>query len=169
MRVRCLDAVEIRESGAARRQVFACPIEQPESQGLCHAGAAVVGRAASETHDDLLDALVQRRRDELAGAVAGGLSYVQFISAQSQQARRGRALDHAPASGEHSPQRVDASHQRVVCGRGASVTTEGGEQRVGSPRPAVGHRQGVELPCRVRGAEAIDDRRRGLNRGQGAL
>nr|GEU28571.1 hypothetical protein [Tanacetum cinerariifolium] len=155
VQARQVDAVELVQGAAARRQVVAGCVEQAAAKRLHHAGAAVVGGAAANAQHEAAGARVQRITDQFARAVAGGAQRVAQRRRHQLQAAGGSHLDDGRGAVAHDAvERLHRLAQRAAHSQRDQAAAAGVDHGLHRAFAAIGDRQFDVLGIRENLAEA---------------
>ncbi|MCY1527027.1 hypothetical protein D9M68_620780 [compost metagenome] len=160
-----IDAGQLSERAAARRQAAAVRVQQAHAQGRQHAGAGVVGGRSAQAQDEALGARVHRRQHQFAHAMAAGAHRIALGRGNQFQARRRGHFDHRSAIVQEPPDCIDLVAQRVVhleLLRLASGCRQHGLDRAFA---AVGHRDAHRMGAGEGGLDAARNGRGRIGRG----
>ena len=165
-----VDTFQAGEITTAAVELAALEIEQTRTERLHHAGAAVVGGAATNAEDEAARTGVERGADQLAGAAGAGEERVAPVRRNQRQAAGGRHLDHRGVA--IAGEAVEGLHgftERAADRHGLLASAGRGDHRVHRALAAVRHRHQHVVGVGENLAEAGFDRLRDFERGQAFL
>ena len=158
-----VDAVQVRKGGAAMRQLAAATVEQFHAQGLCHAGAGVVGGASAYAENEAAVPRFQRLGDQFAQAVSGRHQRVALLGRHQRQPGRSRHLDDSGAAVAHGPPACAHPLAQRAGDFGRPCLAAGGlDESLEGAVPSVRHRHQHDVGIRQDAQHALSHRPRGF-------
>src|SRR5579859_706937 len=158
------------ESSPPSRNREALLVCERRAQRLCHARAAVVGRAASNADDKVTAALFQRGQNQFAHAVSGGDARVASFRRHQGQARGGCHLDSGGAS---IAEDAIESHHRLAKWPGHTLleylAASSIHQRLHRAFPAIRYRHDCDLSLWIHDLYSLRDSAASLRCGEAAF
>ena len=131
---------EARQRGAAQGQLLPLAIQKTHTQRRQQAGAAVVGRTAAQAQHNAPHSGIQRRANQLAGAMAAGRQHIAPARFNPVQAAGLGHLDNRLGIRQQPPMRLNRIAQRPADAGLLQLAAGSAQQRINRALTTVGHR-----------------------------